>query len=244
MKSCLLLLCSLFLLAPPAAAAASPWKDWNTLYSAIRDEQIAPAAARARAREIHERMLAAGKGLGSPREVFPLAGYGPECGEQGRNYHLGQFDLYDNTKRKGLHPAHDLFIRDEDQDGLDDATGRPVTVVSFSDGVVVATYTHWQRGQNIYGGNYVWVYDPRTDRFCYYAHLASVRVRPGDRVQAGQVLGTVGRTGKNAFPARSPTHLHFMVVAWDRGRMTPQNPWRELLAARTLAAGSSGKARP
>ncbi len=46
----------------------------------------------------------------------------------------------------------------------------------------------------------------------------------------------MGRTGINAQARRSPTHLHFMVVAWDRGRMTPIDPWRELLEAQRVPA--------
>lgn len=226
----------LLLLLPTPVRAMAPWDAWNALYTAIANRSITPAAARTTARKLQPRLRAAGQDLGSERHVFPLAGYGPDCGEKGRNYHLGHFDFYDDASRKGLHPAHDLFIRDEDQDGRDDVTGKPVTVLAFSAGIVVETHRGWTPKSPLYGGNSVWVYDPAGDRFCYYAHLARVDVKPGDVVAAGTPLGLVGRTGKNAWPRRSPTHLHFMVVAWDHGRMTPINPWRALLRARRLAA--------
>ena len=229
-----LLLLLILLLLPLPARAAAPWNDWNTLCAQIRDETIAPAAARKEAKVVEARLKAELHGKGSPRHVFPVAGYGPECGENGRNYHLGHFDFYNNASRKGLHPAHDLFIRDENEDGLDDATGRPVEILAFSAGMVVATHSGWQPGSPLHGGNIVWIYDPLTDRFCYYAHLARIDVHPGELVAAGAPLGIMGRTGLNAYPLRSPTHLHFMVVAWDHGRMTPINPWRELLHAEVL----------
>lgn len=46
--------------------------------------------------------------------------------------------------------------------------------------------------------------------FALYSHLqtGSVRVRPGDRVRTGDVLGLVGNTGNSVAP-----HLHFQVTA-------------------------------
>ncbi|MSQ61724.1 MAG: M23 family metallopeptidase [Dehalococcoidia bacterium] len=39
-----------------------------------------------------------------------------------------------------------------------------------------------------------------------YAHASAIYVRPGDAVQAGQVVAAVGSTGKSTGP-----HLHFEV---------------------------------
>lgn len=227
----ILLLLMILLILPLPARAAAPWQEWNDLYVAIRDETIDPTLAKKEAIALQPRLRAACNGLGSKERVFPVAGYGPASGERGRNYQHGHYDYY-GSNRRGLHSAHDLFIRDRDQDGRDDRTGKPVAVVAFSAGMVVATNTGWTPQSPLKGGNYVWIYDPLTDRFCYYAHLSRVDVRPGEVVKAGARLGLVGRTGKNAYARRSPTHLHFMVVAWDHGRMTPVNPWRALLRAR------------
>jgi murein DD-endopeptidase MepM/ murein hydrolase activator NlpD len=45
-------------------------------------------------------------------------------------------------------------------------------------------------------------------KFAFYAHLQphSLRVRVGDRVQRGQVLGLVGNSGNSTAP-----HLHFQI---------------------------------
>ncbi|MGH7469061.1 MAG: M23 family metallopeptidase [Longimicrobiales bacterium] len=54
-------------------------------------------------------------------------------------------------------------------------------------------------------GNYI-VLDIGGDRFALYAHLkpGSLRVKVGDRVQRGQVIGLVGNSGNSTEP-----HLHF-----------------------------------
>lgn len=57
------------------------------------------------------------------------------------------------------------------------------------------------------GGNYV-VIDIGRGRYAFYAHLqpGSLRVKPGDRVTRGQVVGLVGNSGNSTEP-----HLHFHV---------------------------------
>jgi hypothetical protein len=42
--------------------------------------------------------------------------------------------------------------------------------------------------------------------------MNEIRAAPGAFCPAGTPLGTVGRTGKNAWPSRSPTHLHLIVL--------------------------------
>lgn len=57
------------------------------------------------------------------------------------------------------------------------------------------------------GGNHV-IVDIGGGRYAFYAHLqpGSLRVREGDRVRGGQVLGLVGNSGNSTEP-----HLHFHV---------------------------------
>jgi murein DD-endopeptidase len=57
------------------------------------------------------------------------------------------------------------------------------------------------------GGNHV-VLDLGGGRFAFYAHLqpGSLRVKTGDRVKVGQVLGLVGNSGNSTEP-----HLHFHI---------------------------------
>lgn len=54
-------------------------------------------------------------------------------------------------------------------------------------------------------GNHI-VVDMGQGRFAFYAHVipGTLRVKPGDRVRAGQVLGLVGNSGNSTEP-----HLHF-----------------------------------
>jgi hypothetical protein len=58
------------------------------------------------------------------------------------------------------------------------------------------------------GGNHV-VVDIGHGRYAFYAHLAtnSIRVRRGQKVKAGQVIGLLGNTGNTDAP-----HLHFHVM--------------------------------
>lgn len=64
------------------------------------------------------------------------------------------------------------------------------------------------------GGNVVNVKHPNNVT-TYYAHLATVKVQKGDKVDQSSVLGTVGNTGNasHTFP-----HLHFQV--WKDGQIT------------------------
>lgn len=57
------------------------------------------------------------------------------------------------------------------------------------------------------GGNYV-IVDIGGGRFAFYAHLkpGSLKVKTGDRVQRGQVLGLLGNSGNSTEP-----HLHFHI---------------------------------
>lgn len=61
-----------------------------------------------------------------------------------------------------------------------------------------------------------------------YAHLASIGVRPGQAVSAGDRLGGMGSTGRS-----TGTHLHYEV--WLNGRA--QNPERFVRAGYVLAGG-------
>ena len=57
------------------------------------------------------------------------------------------------------------------------------------------------------GGNHV-ILDLGQGRYAFYAHLqpGSLRVKPGDKVRRGQVLGLVGNSGNSTEP-----HLHFHI---------------------------------
>ena len=60
-----------------------------------------------------------------------------------------------------------------------------------------------------YGGNHI-VQDIGDGNYAFYAHLktGSVKVKPGDRLSTGQVIGNLGNTGNSDAP-----HLHFHVMS-------------------------------
>ena len=163
---------------------------------------------------------------GTAKFVYPLRGYLPKysIGGNGRGFRDKGFNLFDVDAR-GSHPAHDLFIRDGNQDNLDDRMCQPVDLLSFSQGIVVATDTTWQPDSPLRGGNFIWVYDPCLNGLFYYAHNSRVVVQPGQWVRPGQKLGEVGRTGLNAYKERSPTHVHMMFLRLDSAYLPqPENP--------------------
>jgi murein DD-endopeptidase MepM/ murein hydrolase activator NlpD len=150
------------------------------------------------------------------RFFFPLEGYGHASigGKNGEGYQPAGYEFLGGNRHNG-HPAQDIFIRDRNQDGLDDRTEQPVGVLAMADGVVLSTFTQWapdERHRHIRGGNYVWIYHPALKVFSYCAHLRDIRVELGERVRGGSLIATLGRTGPNAYPPRSPTHLHIMLL--------------------------------
>jgi hypothetical protein len=94
--------------------------------------------------------------------------------------------------------------------GVDIFAARGTPVLAASDGTVSRATT------TAIGGNVVWVRDADRNMNLYYAHLDSHSVERGQRVRAGEQLGTVGNTG-NA--RTTPPHLHFGVYA--RGPVDP-----------------------
>jgi murein DD-endopeptidase MepM/ murein hydrolase activator NlpD len=73
--------------------------------------------------------------------------------------------------------------------------------VAVTDAVVAET------GSDGGQGNYVYLYDPKLDRTYVYMHMIEpAKVKTGERVHAGQLLGGVGCTG-----SCWGDHLHFEV---------------------------------
>src|SRR5579859_2511362 len=71
--------------------------------------------------------------------------------------------------------------------------------------------------------------------FNLYGHMLSIRVAPGDHVQAGDTLGAVGSTGVAIGP-----HLHFEVRVGRNDYTTTRNPelWLKPLTAKGQAWGA------
>ena len=245
---------------PTEPTVYSYCRDFQTLYVEIRQQAVTPDDARTRFRLIINGLKARFAGNDSaygaimeadtltPADslsldslqrtrtyfAFPIRGHGPDAigGTHGEGYRGTGFDLFD-YKVRGSHPAQDIFIRDSNQDCLDDRNRKPVDILSMTSGVVLAIETGWQPGSEYRGGNWIWVYDPAMHGLFYYAHNSSVEVTPGQWVQAGQKLATMGRTGFNAHKSRSPTHLHLMYLhLLPSGLPMPRNPYSWLLTAK------------
>jgi RHS repeat-associated protein len=86
--------------------------------------------------------------------------------------------------------------------GIDIQAPKGADVVATQDGVVVDIRPN---PSGTYGNQVV--VDHGGGVFTQYAHLNSVAVAPGDPVNGGEQVGTVGRTGNT--PSLGDTHLHF-----------------------------------
>jgi murein DD-endopeptidase MepM/ murein hydrolase activator NlpD len=213
-------------------------RSYNALNTRIRDNRIDTASARIQLKrtlaEVRDEYFRVG-GIGYPKSawVFPLAGYDPRAIDGGRRhgYVSGGYDFY-RGNRHGGHPSFDIFIRDRNQDGLDDRSGTPVKVLSLTGGIVVALEREWKPDSRQLGGRYLWIYDPANDLLVYYAHNGELSVGLGEIVRPGDVLASVGRSGYNAAKHRSPTHLHLTVLRVQDGRVVPLDIYQDLKRAR------------
>jgi murein DD-endopeptidase MepM/ murein hydrolase activator NlpD len=219
---------------------ASVCMNFNALNTRIRDNRIDSRSARVELKrtlaEVRDQYYrAGGREFPAAAWVFPLAGYDARAIGGGRRhgYSVNGYDFFSGN-RHGGHPSYDIFIRDRNQDGLDDRSGRPVKVISMTGGIVVAIEEEWEPGSRLKGGKYIWVYDPAHDLLVYYAHNADLSVKLGEIVRPGDVLATVGRSGFNAAKVRSPTHLHLTVLKVQDGRVVPLDIYQDLNCARLL----------
>jgi murein DD-endopeptidase MepM/ murein hydrolase activator NlpD len=87
-------------------------------------------------------------------------------------------------------------------------------------------------GEGDIGGRYVWLYDSGRSMYLYFAHLETQEVSLGDRVSAGQMIGTVGNTGNARY---TPPHLHFGI--YSRG---PVDPFHFIAETDTIPDGILG----
>ncbi len=172
-------------------------------------------------------------------DYFPVENYGlPDVGgKNGDGFVRRRYNFLHGNSHRG-HPAHDIFIHDDNQDGLDDRNGRPVHVIAMTDGIVVAVKNDWTPLDTLRGGNYVMLFNPHRNRYYYYAHNREVVVKVGDIVKAGTRIAIVGRSGKNAAPGRSQTHLHLMVLQLTDERGEPYNYYDELVKSVKLTSPS------
>lgn len=211
----------------PGMACHEPCAAFDRFDKLVRDGRISREAAQQKFPVLLAAVDHCLAGSGSRRPafqdwIFPLRGYRPQQAnpDPGEGYVATGYDYFDGN-RHGGHPSYDLFIRDRDRDSLDDATGKPVEVLSMSRGVVVAVETEWRGESELRGGKYLWIYDPDSRGLAYYAHNREILVRAGDPVVPGTPVATVGRSGLNAARHRSPTHLHLTWLSTASGRPLP-----------------------
>ena len=215
--------------------------SFNILNTRIRDQTIGKAKARKLAAHYLNQIKVNYNSTQvlsppDPEWYFPLNGYDRKAigGINGNGYIPKGYNYFDGNNHLG-HPAHDIFIRDANQDLMDDRSQRDVPVVSITSGVVVAIEKYWKPDSELRGGKYIYIFDPVNQLLFYYAHNSTVQVQVCDVITAGKVIGTVGRSGKNAFKKRSPTHLHLMVLKTENNNfLNPVNIYEKLKTARTL----------
>jgi murein DD-endopeptidase MepM/ murein hydrolase activator NlpD len=127
--------------------------------------------------------------------VHVNCGYGPTCSPAHRRIEA--------TSATNDHYAVD-FTR------VDSANGYDKAVVSVASGVVL--YAGWTRGGWRPYGQLVYIeHTFREDGHRYqtlYAHLNKVKVKVGQRVRAGTVIGTLGGSSMGRLGKFGP-HLHF-----------------------------------
>ncbi len=225
------------LLLFPLGVKATICEEWNRIQAGIYSGQITNPNAMEIIVSLHSELINEYKNkIQSHAKVFPLKNYSSKDigGINGSGFKPLKYNFYDGNRHKG-HPAHDIFVKDQNRDFLDDLSEKPVEVVSFTEGVVVGVNKSWSVKSDLRGGISLWVFSPQNETYYYYAHLSKLYVKPGGIVRAGDKIAHLGRTGKNAFKKRSPTHLHFMALKFDQGKMTPHNTYEELHSAKLLS---------
>lgn len=218
--------------------SADPIEDWGRFEKDVRNQSVGKTEAKKAFPSLLQSLLSRSAEFSFSKAqqwVFPLEEYSiKDAGKGGfrpdiryGSSPIKGYDFYDGN-RHGGHPAYDIFIHDKDRDCNDDRTKNPVNVIAPVDLLILSRFTKWKRGSHLRGGNYVWALHAPEKMLFYFAHLDSIAVQPGNFVKAGSVVGTVGRTGKNAFPARCPTHLHLMVLKVKAEDLVPFDFWEEI----------------
>jgi murein DD-endopeptidase MepM/ murein hydrolase activator NlpD len=93
-------------------------------------------------------------------------------------------------------------------------------VMAAAHGVVTQAHHSGRFGKHAGGfGNFV-VIRHTNQLTTRYAHLDSVRVKNGQKVHAGTVIGTVGETGHIRKKTKDGSHLHFELFQYNR-RVNP-----------------------
>ncbi len=111
-------------------------------------------------------------------------------------------------------------------EGLDFAAPSGTPVLSAAEGSVLRTGTSSSYGRFV---------EVRHDNgvTSFYAHLSAIMVSEGDRVGAGERVGSVGSTGRSTGP-----HLHFEIRR-DGEQINPESFLGQSFAAMDIAPGAT-----
>ncbi len=110
-------------------------------------------------------------------------------------------------KQKGITQK---FRPSKKHEGIDISGSRNTPVYATAGGKVIYT------GQGFSGYGKLIIIEHQRDVWAsFYAHLNKFKVREGQKVRAGQLIGLMGNTGR-----ASGTHLHFEI----RYNLKPVNP--------------------
>jgi murein DD-endopeptidase MepM/ murein hydrolase activator NlpD len=131
------------------------------------------------------RLIQAAKATWSEVAAPPLAMSQPVAGEYSSPYGLRRFF---NNQARNPHS------------GLDIAAPEGTPVMSAAPGRVVST------GDYFFNGNTVFI-DHGQGLLTMYCHLQRIAVTPGQKIEAGMIIGNVGRTGRV-----TAAHLHWSVI--------------------------------
>ena len=212
---------------------ADPLADWNTLEKGVRDGRITETNARPKVTPVLKALaekypLAPARKWAFPIRKGSIRWIGGKHGEGFRPRSPRPAYSWYHGNRHGGHPAHDVFIaRDKNRDCKRDDTGQEYIATSMQRAVVISINVKFKPGEPR-GGMYVWLYQPKLDLLIYYAHLNRVDVKPGDILEPGDPLGTVGNTGFGPKNAHKPCHIHLMALKAGDGVMKPYDYFKDL----------------
>ena len=146
----------------------------------------------------------AGDGLGAPVEIVSRSASPPSPTEGGWDFARAMpLTSARLTSRFGMR-FDPLAGGSRMHSGVDLAAAEGSPVIVPQDGIV--SFSSWSGGYGLLVS-----VEHASGIQTRFAHLSRVMVRPGQRVQKGQVLGLVGSTGRSTGP-----HLHYEVR--HRGR--------------------------
>lgn len=113
------------------------------------------------------------------------------------------------TKEGACHFAVDLEAVPKDKVQKGFGKGQPV--MAAAGGKVALAQRDWDKG----AGSTVIVEHGTASFYTLYAHLDAINVKAGQKIEPGQVLGTIGYSGnaKGLEEAKLPPHVHFVVFA-------------------------------